>query len=75
MIFQHRDAMVRSRPENAGGVIQIAVALNVDADASVLFVGKRRADGSGSAVADAVCAMPADELIVLVEIPQTPGPP
>ena len=71
---QHRNAMMRGRPENAGGVVQIAVALDVDADAAVLLVGQRRAHRGRSAVADAISAVAADELIMLVEVPQAARP-
>ena len=61
---------MRGGPQDTGCIVQIAVALNVDAQAAVLPVGERRADRGRSAVADAVRSLPADVLVVLIEIPQ-----
>ena len=42
--------------------------------ASMLAVGESRAHSRRSAVADARTALPADVLVVLLEIPKTSGP-
>src|SRR5882762_4702883 len=71
---QQRNAVMRGGPQNARSVVEVAVALNVDADATVFLVGERGAHGRRSAVTDAVCALTADEVIRLVEVPQAQRP-
>ncbi len=51
---EQRDLVMRGGPQDAGRVVQIAVALDVDGQAAVFAVGQRRADRGRSAVADAV---------------------
>ena len=62
---QQRNLVMRRGPQDAGSVVQIAVALDVHAQASVLLVRQRCADGGRRAVADAVCAVRADEVVML----------
>jgi len=74
MMVRQRDAVVGGGPEHAGGVVEIPVALDIDAEAAVLPVGQRRAYRGGSAVADARRTLGADVLVVLREVPEFGGP-
>src|SRR5437016_861665 len=66
---QERNVMVGGRPQNARGVHQVAVVLNRYGEPAVPAVGQRTAYRSRRAVADTVPAPPADEAVVLVEVP------
>ena len=50
---QQRDLVMRRRPQHAGRVEQVAVALDVHRQPAVLLVGQRAAHGRRRAVADA----------------------
>ena len=71
---QQRDAMMRGGPQHAGRVVQIAVGLDVDGQAAMLAIRQRRAHRGRCAVAHAARALPADVLIMLVELPQAVRP-
>jgi len=68
------NAMVRCGPENARGIHQIAIALNVDREAAIFAVGERGADSGGSAVPDSCTTLTADILIMFVKRPETLRP-
>jgi len=67
---QERDLVMRGGPQDSRGVHDIAIILEVDSQASVLSIGKRRTGGGRSAVADACSSGSANILVVLVERPQ-----
>ena len=67
---QQRNAVMRGGPQDSRRIHQVAVALDVDREPAMLAIGQRRAHRGRRAVADAVPALPADVVIVLVEIPQ-----
>ena len=71
---QQRNLVMRGGPKDAGSVVEIAVALDVDADAPVFAIGQRRANRGGRLIADAIGSVAADVLVVLGEIPQAQGP-
>src|ERR1700746_154174 len=66
---EERNRMVRGGPEHTGCVHQIAVILNRNAQATILFVRQCCSHSSGSTVAHACSAGTAQELIRLLEIP------
>src|SRR5215469_2306548 len=68
------NAMVRCGPENARGIHQIAIALNVDRKAAIFAVGERGADSGGSTVPDSCATLTADILIMFVKRPETLRP-
>src|SRR5215467_10424403 len=65
---------MRGGPQDAGSIIEIAVALDIDGQAAVLLVGQSGADSRGRAISDAISAATADELVMFVEVPQPGGP-
>ncbi len=71
---QQRDAVMRRRPQHARRVVQVAVALNIHRQAAMLAIRQRRAHRRRRAVADAVSAVSAEVLIVLLEIPHPQRP-
>ena len=71
---QQRDLVVNRRPENARRIVQIAVGLNVDRESTVPSVGQRGADRRRGAVTHRAGTLPADVLMMFVEIPQATRP-
>ena len=71
---QQGDAVMDRRPQHTRGVVQVAVGLNVDRQPAVLPVGERGAHRRRRAIAEGARPLPADILIVLVEVPQSAGP-
>ena len=71
---QHRDLVMRRGPQHSGRVVQIAVALNIDGQASMLFVGESRAYRGGRLIADTCAALRSDVMVGLAEVPQARGP-
>ena len=68
------DVMMRRGPQYAGGVHQIAVAIDAHRQPPVFLVRQRGADRRRRAVAYARAARAADVLVVLGEIPQAHRP-
>ena len=68
---QQRDAMVRRGPQDSRGKQQIPVALDVHRQPAVFAVGESRANGGRGVVAHAAATRPADELVMLVERPES----
>src|SRR5690242_20254442 len=66
---QHRQLVMDGRPEHAGSVIEIAVALNIDDDAIAALCGERSSHRSRSAVAHSRCALAAQETVGFVVLP------
>src|SRR5712692_3981703 len=71
---QHRDAVMGGGPQNARRVHQIAVVLDTDGKSPMFAVGERGPHGRGRTVPDSGASGAADELIVLVYVPQTQRP-
>src|SRR5262245_18218008 len=71
---QKRHMVIRSSPETSRAHHQITVLLNIDRDPAVFFIRDRRTDSSRRAIADAVSAGTADELIVFIEVPEFKRP-
>src|SRR5271166_459795 len=67
---QERNAMMRGGPQNSGSVHQVAVALDIHGQPAVLAVRQGRADRGRRAVADPVTTGAANELVILVNVPQ-----
>src|SRR5262249_14591022 len=63
--------MMHGSPKHAGRVIEIAVGLNIDDDASATLRRESSADGSRSAVAHAACALATEISVRFVVIPQS----
>ncbi len=57
-------------PENAGGVVHVAIGLDIDDDAIARFRRQARAHGCGRAVTHAAGALPAQVAIRLVVLPK-----
>src|SRR2546422_10619150 len=62
-------------PKHAGSEVEAAMELIVDRDRPVFFVGKRGAHSGRRTVADPIGSVPADELIMFLEIPEPRRPP
>src|SRR5436190_22797696 len=71
---QHRDLVMRRGPQHSGSVVQIAVALNVNGQSSMLLVGESRAYRGRRLIADACAALRSDVMVGLAEVPQARGP-
>src|SRR5215469_3816601 len=71
---EKRNPVVRSGPENPGGIHKIAVALDVDGEASILTIGQRSTHSGGGAVADTGTTVAADILVIFVKGPEALGP-
>src|SRR5262249_8601639 len=65
-----RQVVFRSSQESPGPHIQFAVFLNIDRVSAFFFIRDRRAACRGRAIADAVSAGTADELIMFMEVPE-----
>src|ERR1035438_1993748 len=61
-------------PQDSGGVVQIAIALDADGQAGVFLIRQGRAYGGGGLIADAGAALGSYIVIGLVEVPQARGP-
>src|SRR5215472_2362928 len=66
--------MMSRRPEHALTVVQVALALNVVGQPAVFLIGERCADSCGCSVTDPVCALTADELVMLRKFPKACRP-
>ena len=69
-----RDAVMRRRPQHAGRVVEVAIALNVHRQAAMLAIRQRRAHRRRCSVADAISAVFTQVLIMLLEVPQPQRP-
>src|SRR5207247_10386160 len=72
---EHRNLMMRRRPERARRIHGVAVVLDIDAEPLVRFTMRERgAHRRGQTVTDAGATGSADELMMLVKGPQTMRP-
>ena len=72
---QHRNAMMRRCPQHCRSEEQVAVILNADGQAAILFICERSAHRCGGVVSDAAATLIADVLILLFKRPQPQRPP
>src|SRR5262245_39370106 len=68
------DFVLRSGPQHAWCVHQVAVRLNADREPTEIAVGERRSNRGRGAVANAITAWPAEPMMVLLYRPQPIGP-
>src|ERR1700685_4564810 len=61
-------------PEHSRGIVQIAIALDIHRQASMLAISQRRPYRGRSAIADAGAALAANVLVMFFEIPQPRRP-
>src|SRR5262249_58194227 len=71
---QHRNLVMRCRPENARRIVQIPVGLDVDGETSIFPVCERGSNGCGSAVSNAIGSVAANELMVFRKVPKPSWP-